>query len=86
MADENDSTATKKVVLAMAMVAGRPGCKAPTGMTERGKKRRARPLHGLVGSLGAGETDQGEREADEVQGRPRGSGTSTGRQEQPWRL
>ena len=57
----------------------------PTGVTDRGEERRARPLHGLGGS-GAGETDQGEREADEAQGRPRGSSTSAGRQERPWRL
>ena len=52
MADESDSTATKKVLLAMAMVAAQ----VPTGVTDRGEERRARPLHGLGGS-GAGETD-----------------------------
>ena len=52
---------------------------APTGVTDRGEERRARPLHGLGGS-GASETDQGEREADEAQGRLRGSGASAGRQ------
>ena len=35
-------------------------------MTDREEERRARPLHGLGGSS-AGETDQGEREADEAQ-------------------
>ena len=43
------------------------------GVTDRGEKRQVRPLHGLGGS-GTGETDQGEREADEAQGMPRGSG------------
>ena len=56
----------------------------PTGVTDR-EERQARPLHGLGGS-GAGETDQGEREVDETQGRPWSSGASTGRQERPWRL
>ena len=58
---------------------------APTGETDRGEERRARPLHGL-GSTGAGKTDHGEREADKAQGRPQGSGASADRQEQPWRL
>ena len=53
-------------------------------MTDRGEERRARPLHGLGGS-GTGKTDQGEREADEAQGRPRGLGARAGRQERPWR-
>ena len=65
-------------------IAGGPGRRRP-GVTDRGEERRARPLHGL-GSSGAGETDQVEREADEVQGRSRGSGASAGRQERPWRL
>ena len=32
-----------------------------------------RPL-AYIGDLGAGKTDQGEREVDKVHGRPRGSG------------
>ena len=48
-------------------------------------RRAAGRAVGLGGS-GAGETDQGEREADEVQGRPLGSDTSAGRLERPWRL
>ena len=69
LTDENESTATKKVLLAMAMVAGGPG--------RRGRWPRR---------LGRRRDYQGERETDEVQGSPRGSGASAGRQERPWRL
>ena len=63
----------------------RAQAQAPTAMTDWGEERRVRPLYGLGGS-DTGDTDQGERETEEAQGRPRGSGTSAGRQERPWRL
>ena len=65
----------------------RARAQAPTSVTDWEEERRVRPLHGL-GCSGAGETDQGEREADnaQLQGRSLDLGGSAGRQERLWRL
>ena len=61
-------------------VAGGPGCR-PQQVRLTGKRDTDEAVG--LGGLDAGETDQGEREADEVQGRLRGSGAIAGRQERP---